>query len=822
MEEKEDAEMAKQYWAEEDLSIPLPEISVLPRRDGFRRCEFCPKLYGSLKSLRVHVAKVHDEVELGKGYGESLPTVSVQRLCKGREHSRWFEVVLNQRPAEDLGTEGESIRKAFLAYSDRVYVANNGTRSNSRPDDRLESTFVSIAKPKDRLEAVGLSMDDAGYLLSTNVECGDKFDKGFIRFVEQSVLEFFGAAHELDAVGEMDMAFKLALSVPGTETKKRGFAWVTGKSLKRYAQCVKRLVLMCVRIVQNSAAYEKIRISEELALATADFISLSKAKSLLDGRIFHVHELLRHVMLVQKPVQEAPRTLFAYSFLACACVERDRSGKLRFRAGIQVSPEIAAILYSASCAAMLAVNKFSNKADREDVFNEVQKCFALRSSGAIGVFIDLRSICIVVREQEQARETFMSCEAHANCGFARGVELSCAQLGSAVKKMHVDLEAQILELAGVDVERAQNGAVFPKFVENGLNSLVDDTQNTTVGYSFMSEKRNIVFIRAVLRWVADQQVEVFKDKETAASWVTRARSALALFATIMHISAGAPGRGTEQSALLIRNTGSCVRGVFICGAEVFFEPAYFKQRGLHNWNFRPISRHLDEMSSRLFKLFSIIVLPLYETLAEAHGLKEKWEGIHPRTGLKQVMEVPAHTLFCCRELYVDFSGKVGSILTKYGIELTFQDFRHWQRGIAHRMKGAVADLDDHREMEDEVVAAIEQAGHAVRTSLGAYALTKSLHGVEHGTFDQTVNKYRWASQMWHTALGLGGEHKARGSSSMIRIATNRDIDRLENKLSKIMDKLTSFGAVLQAKDSAKSAGLWNARGGVHVGEAGKR
>jgi hypothetical protein len=151
-----------------------------------------------------------------------------------------------------------------------------------------------------------------------------------------------------------------------------------------------------------------------------------------------------------------------------------------------------------------------------------------------------------------------------------------------------------------------------------LAALADDMNETAVGYSFVSERRNGLGGRRdeMVRRLAgapDAGRFMVRDRFTADSkgwrqYRPQLERFQALLFLLVHIGGGAPARGVEILPIRHANVAQAPRNVFIQDGQVVIVTAYHKSQALTGQH-RVIARFLPERIGQLVAAYLADVLP---------------------------------------------------------------------------------------------------------------------------------------------------------------------------------------------------------------------
>ena len=752
-------------------------VGVLPRVEGLpvvnaRKCPKCDVMFAGESTLKKHHGRKHGSI-LGRRVIRGMPVYSCQGLTKKKGEEKLYRV------QERMDGNEEDRERVVLQYDPMGGTLDMPGERRGLSTDRRMGGFVSVARCDERLELFGLNGADAIELTSLgDTETGGSLSE-LVGPVQNAIRRNMERAREGSHTVGTFYSTMLAIAVPGTKDKRTAFKFleegVSGNNtMKRYGSSGAIVVMAACRVYQGGPEkYCGVVMSEELKNCARGVLECDKDDTETLCKV--VHDLLYCVFSESSDAASGTKKLFASCIAACICVGKFPGDRIGFRSGLNVRPIIAGLSYVASCTAYLEIREYGSS----DKIAEVRKMMEPNGMSGVTVFCELRSLCVLVAEEETPLHLYEECLKHENCGKVNGIECSTGMVGMAVKAGHRKLRSIIEdELLGKNVIPSELD------VENVL--LWDDIGDNSPGYWALGDVRNKVFVSQCLAWVARIVVPMISGAEEAQAWVTHCKDAVELMLTVMHLAGGAPGRGTEIGAVGIRNTAKCRRGLFFSSSdEVMIIPTYNKTRAMRRGKIRFLSRHLDEETTKLVKMFFLLVHPVVVSVLES-----RWVGDVSDVNLEDLRDVLG--LGFVKDRLV--SRKVGSWMAELKLPFGFSTYRHWQRGFV-KSKASRSELYrlldgeiDHLEDEENPdFSSIVQAGHSVRTARAAYGQRKSVLDYSLTSESNAIALFRLASQEWHRDVGLRNLEDVRvmvndgregNGSERTRCSTNEIVGRI--------------------------------------------
>lgn len=182
------------------------------------------------------------------------------------------------------------------------------------------------------------------------------------------------------------------------------------------------------------------------------------------------------------------------------------------------------------------------------------------------------------------------------------------------------------------------------------------------------------------------------------SWTRKADRVAEYLVCAIHISGGAPGRGTEVGVNSVINKPCGRRTLFFVGSECIIVPHYNKMRFLAVGSVRFLTRHPDDETTYLLKSYLLLVHHVVCIFRNQEDEKEakrkametgnpgKWEVF-----LNTDIQDRRWTYLCADTMS---PRRVATVMNKlfeeFQFPLSFSEYRQWQRGYAkHRGSKAI-------------------------------------------------------------------------------------------------------------------------------------
>jgi superfamily II DNA/RNA helicase len=280
-----------------------------------------------------------------------------------------------------------------------------------------------------------------------------------------------------------------------------------------------------------------------------------------------------------------------------------------------------------------------------------------------------------------------------------------------------------------------------------LDALRDNMNNSTTGYSFVTELgnklasgrerilRRLLYapVRTGLIRSSSRGFEV--DSRMWMAYENRLKEFRGLLAVLMHISGGPPARGSEILSIRHVNAPQNMRNIFILDGQVIFVTAYHKSQALTGKH-KVITRFLPATLGKMLVAFLSEVLPFVRLLEKgvtAVGMRSfLWADKGGLWGTSRITDVLA------RETSL-----------RLGMRVTMQAYRHLAIAIDRQhVRGLMMDTMEEQQADH---AHDLGASHSSHTAELSYAIDASML---RGMSAMTVMAFREVAQRWHRFLDL--------------------------------------------------------------------
>ncbi|KAG2365348.1 hypothetical protein BDR07DRAFT_1277326, partial [Suillus spraguei] len=312
-----------------------------------------------------------------------------------------------------------------------------------------------------------------------------------------------------------------------------------------------------------------------------------------------------------------------------------------------------------------------------------------------------------------------------------------------VCSMFADTEAKL-------VDAWENSVLKNVDIRIDYDVISDDLTNKDVGYSFLSDPRNSCFTRrdrllhaffhdkAIFsHFAVVRQGEIVWNQATLRTWLQDYADFHSLLLLRCEMLSGAPGRGTELTAMTYRNTRTRpTRNLVMLGKHITMLCLYSKTSALTGKD-KMIPHSLDAVTGDI----------LIQDLALARPFAEFAASIcFPNHA--EVMQLYRQHMFIRFDKLFN-SSDLSSVMTRHSLPflnygLTINSWRHIQTAWKRKFNCSMYDVMD-QDAEDTVDAL--QAGHSRATENRIYGLsTQALAGAAEDVLPLFLN----ASTAWQT------------------------------------------------------------------------
>lgn len=784
---------------EEELH-PLPEVKGVPVLRGMK-CAGCPRVFGKRRTYRSHIAQFPNHI------GEPRK-VSVQSIWRCRKRSFFFPIASGQNDKESISNE-------------LTDLMDNDPCEESR-DPREMCEFVLRMKPQIKLEALHISKEDAYFFSASHSEKQCVIEEGMRMRVVQSVRNPFA---EAERMCRANFNFsrenvRRAIACPGVVRKNKIFNFPEKKTSEKYATLASRMILFIMRIRfrekndmnkgvieikpsvldackklsqalgENALYSEQFGKKGERRLRYGEGVDVDTYRNSREYRMHEeecegnekegeeemklIYDIFRDIILEPVHVSQNNVPSIAECFTTCLLVKKSQ-GKLRYALGSEISPTLAAISHTASIVAIMGTWRWPRTGNADEELEMFRRMYQPEKGIALNEIISNAAKTRQTRSREEAVPSWISCGKHDACGNVFGRHLSMAELGAVIERIQDSIFEGILGCNGI----FGNSKLSMSFLED-IRGIEDDPYNRAPNYCFLNHPKNerIVGLCRTAQTKVLQEIHVLPEREKmeviCETLEVIEKLGLKLTAAI-HLSSGMCGRVTELALMSIRNTDTNpLRSYLFLEGRLACIPTHLKQRHKEACIARTVSRHPDDTTSDLFKIFALLLLPLRSALLQKERIMTEQTGEGRNDDRRDVTGKNFILLNRCSESFL--STKLYKEWETYGIHLTVSQFRQWCTGIVRTMAGSnehIRYLDsrvrkgihcqDEEDESDITNHLHKQAGHAVRTARTHYALEVGALSEGGLCNDEDMFHFMKASDCWIRHLKLKNEDlKERG------------------------------------------------------------
>ena len=305
--------------------------------------------------------------------------------------------------------------------------------------------------------------------------------------------------------------------------------------------------------------------------------------------------------------------------------------------------------------------------------------------------------------------------------------ISMLELCQCVKLAQIEAKSILVQLLGY--------SDLPDIPDRDVE---DNPSNLSCGFSFLKDQRNVDWVQGETYfkriyetkkswWNANREINLHKVE----SFAKLIDDFLSILFPLIHVTGGAPPRGTELVNITLENPTSCIRNIFIENGYVHIRTIYTKTM-VQRSQFKPVSRFLPQEVGQLVIYYAWLILPFWRSVK---GMSTVGETIpSPFLFVKDVVStLGSHdVLWDTRKLskcLQDFFGR----------NVTVQSYRQIAVSIFHKKLQTTFDTDDN-DNADQLIDL--QAAHTTLTAQKNYAQV----------VNQDFDSYFEVSLAWHSFL----------------------------------------------------------------------
>jgi hypothetical protein len=558
-----------------------------------------------------------------------------------------------------------------------------------------------------------------------------------------------------------------------------------GDTLKEYGRTCVQLIAMVLRIKDapyNLPLPKKVAISRDrlwTALGTDD-----------DSAINHATNDLLFRLWTQKWQKSKENTIGdpTICLLALAMLKPDGS----FRSPTQTTPFIAKLVYCLRLIFLIAIHAKNNETQSCDLYSP---WFTEKIDSTFNFLCTLQhqASALAYSETLMPRIVWTDRTTYRTMRY-KGSSVSFDGLQNVFKKMEEDA-----------IKCWENDVLMQLPLRVNYDQIIDDLSNTTVDYSFFSDKRNVCFenrdqlAEAIMehpilskKFCNDENGVLTWNVMALQKWLFNYSKFQNIQLASIEMKAGSPGRGTEICCLEYRNTHTRPqRGVYIMGTHLAVVCQYHKSGSITGKD-KLIPHSLDAVTSDLVIQDLSIARPFAELAAyicypHDQDIQDYYDSY---------LFVNNKNLFTTTDITNVLKTYT---LPVYDIGLGVNDWRHISAAFRRKICPGLEDIieDDGNQ---ETVQAL-QSGHTRQTENRIYGIsTETLAG----SADEVLPMFLDASTDWQVACRIvpGGHllpySKARmeffeqlSSDKAIKSNYSRPIATIEQALDRVITGLNS-------------------------------
>ena len=313
---------------------------------------------------------------------------------------------------------------------------------------------------------------------------------------------------------------------------------------------------------------------------------------------FVLFHLLRSVHLQPHDINTDAVPTIAYLYTTCLLVVGESSG-WRYALGRDVSPPIAALTHAASLMALVHIFVWpDNKGDSNGQRDMYRTYFQPGEQIGLSVLISMQARTTQTRALENAVPVWLpckdtgSCTEHNFCGYVLGQHYSASLIGETAEKLQKDLFDEMIGLDGIFSLSEIHASFFDM-----LSRVVDDPNDRTRNHCFIDNPQNLP-----VKQLSDGIVRSWLDRVNGLEHLTKLQKAKATLeqirriswklTTLLYMTGGSCGRGTEQAEFSVRNTNNNpLRSFFFMQGMMVAIPTHTKLTWNETLTLHAVSRH---------------------------------------------------------------------------------------------------------------------------------------------------------------------------------------------------------------------------------------
>lgn len=572
-----------------------------------------------------------------------------------------------------------------------------------------------------------------------------------------------------------------ARSVSTTDCSPAPFRFVQSPAtFKRYARYWTRFLCYLCRSTLPEASSQPLLILDTNQVRLRDDL-IVQAENYYHGYSTSRADLQTtiHKLFLAFIKQYMPRSSFQspiIQYLACLGIDiRKRS----FRQPSTYTPILAGFVY---CIRIILIYEAHSQvdtlgsADILGIFKEMQSVYlAAVSEYPFGEILNL--LAYGIKCCTEVKDPMIQWTRDGESLFYCGEHLEIANIGTMMQE---------LADSAYSIGLKYFGWQELDLVHLDLSKLHDELGNRQVGYSFLNDIRNTASLnpRKILMRFLSTTVPVSPLFTVSRNPVSGKRQSivrpdefekllqameifLELLLVLTHLSCGQPPRGTELLTVLVSNTVTHQRHIFLVNGELAILTRYNKSQAVLGKE-KPILRTLPPCISQLWILYLAFTKPLILFAETTFNKQVNCESNRARIS-------PGYTAFHTLPMYTSttppsisnllfhsrqkkwITDRMTRLLRYYTADyLSFDNlcvsvYRNIAISIYRKRLQHVSLMEDIEKERQTLQIAIEQAGHSRNTSRRFYATEVT----EFNIMDSDIRQiFQETSQAWHQHFGL--------------------------------------------------------------------
>ncbi len=757
---------------------PIEGVSVVV---GYQcpKCMFCAK---SVKTMKNHF-KEHRSGELDGGKLSAKGTIMLQSLFGGSA-TKFFPVTgaegedatvgdliedagaIALDPSQgavdegaDCGVAAEAVPGAevdgglAIAVHDLLDVSVvgevKGATDGGSVDRRLMNDFV------DRMEFDTI-LKDEGMSLAQAVSLVERPQSEAERRLGKDVTEYFSGIPKMRREVAPCLIGKISVTRDGE------FQVVSSSASERYAREVTKVLLAALRLLDSRY------VGAEARDALRRYLEAASGGS--ENRVGLLHQVMVELFLCILKPYEKPSGLFVRLFIACSSVcevfwNGKSSGAYRFREAAEMSPVLAALLYTCSSTAIYElycvaeesahVAEVGDRSRLDARVNHVLGSMDVESNTAASYVRFVMNVCMDQMRMKTVGTKFVECNQHRCCGYVDGVEVSLRLVGGLVRKWQGEVDVLLNT-------KLLFGANLPDGFQSELAAMEDMLTERGNGFNFMLHPRKRGWVQKMVKWLLSSLSDAPMAKATlfaggsegedvvniggsrmsgdgVRKWLQACQKVQEALLACVHFASGSPARATEIGTYSLRNTAWNVRSLFVSQGEVVVVARYSKKRKLTGGD-RPIARFPDAETNRLLLTYLVLIRPVESVFVGAlHGQSAQagqWESLFAERGVRYDA--------------VRIRAIIKDRLHGEGVPLGFGQFRDFSAAMVRTIGKQNGQGADGLWEEFQAVGHL-QAGHMVTTADNNYGRSEA--DVDNLGATELARYRSWALLL-HREMGL--------------------------------------------------------------------